>query len=129
MSFKTLEVELENGRVHPRDAETLPANGHALLTLLDSAPPSTARSCGELAERWGGLEKLPLAHGRRRVRLLKFAEDGGRNHHLAEKSRQNCFCAAQNEVVQRRSIRDDDAHGRARIFSSVALSAAKSVAE
>ena len=26
----------------------------------------------------------PLAHQRRRVRLLKFAEDGGRNHHLAE---------------------------------------------
>jgi hypothetical protein len=60
MSYKTLEVELENGRVHPRDAETLPASGHALLTLLDSAAPLTARSCGELAELWSGLEKLPL---------------------------------------------------------------------
>ncbi len=59
MSYKTLEVELENGRVHPCGAETLPVNGHALLTLLDSgAPPS--RTCGELAERWSALEKLPL---------------------------------------------------------------------
>jgi len=53
-------VELENGRVHPRGAETLPPNGHALLTLLDSGAPSPARTCGELAESWGRLEKLPL---------------------------------------------------------------------
>ncbi len=67
MSYKTLE--LDNGRVHPRGSETLPANGHALLTLLDSAAPSTARSCGELAERWSGLEKLPLDEAR------AFADD------------------------------------------------------
>jgi len=60
MSYKTLEVELENGRVHPRGAETLPLNGHGLLTLLDSSASSPVRTCGELAERWGGLEKLPL---------------------------------------------------------------------
>jgi hypothetical protein len=60
MSYKTVEVELENGRVHPRGAETLPLNGHALLTLLDSGAPSPTRTCGELAERWSGLEKLPL---------------------------------------------------------------------
>lgn len=60
MSYKTLEVELENGRVHPRGAETLPANGHALLTLLDSGVRPAARTCGELADRWSALDKLPL---------------------------------------------------------------------
>ena len=34
MSYKTLEVELENGVVHPSGAETLPAKAHALLTIL-----------------------------------------------------------------------------------------------
>ena len=59
MSYKTLEVELENGHVRPRDSETLPAKAHALLTLLDSSLPPVARTCAELAERWAGLEKLP----------------------------------------------------------------------
>lgn len=58
MSYKTLEVELENGRVHPRGAETLPLKGRALLTLLDSGASFPARTCGELAERWSGLERL-----------------------------------------------------------------------
>ena len=60
MSYKTLEVELENGRVHPRGSETLPAKAHALLTLLDSSAPPVAQTCAELAERWAGLKKLPL---------------------------------------------------------------------
>jgi hypothetical protein len=60
MSYKTVEVELENGRVHPRGSETLPAKAHALLTLLDSGAPPVTRTCAELAERWAGLEKLPL---------------------------------------------------------------------
>ena len=60
MSYTTLEVELENGRVHPRGPEALPARARALLTLLDSSAPSAALTCGELAERWTALEKLPL---------------------------------------------------------------------
>jgi hypothetical protein len=59
MSYKTLEVELENGRVHPCNAEVLPVKAHALLTLLDSSAAIAARTCGELAERWVGLERLP----------------------------------------------------------------------
>jgi hypothetical protein len=57
MSYKTLEVELVNGRVLPCGAEALPANGRGLLTLLNSgiAPVAT---CGELSERWIRLEKL-----------------------------------------------------------------------
>lgn len=36
MSFRTLEVELENGRVASSGGETLPAKAHGLLTILDS---------------------------------------------------------------------------------------------
>jgi hypothetical protein len=60
MSYKTLEVELENGRVHPSGGEVLPVKARALLTLLDAVAPSTAGTCGELAERWNNLDKLPF---------------------------------------------------------------------
>jgi hypothetical protein len=46
MSYTTVEVELENGRVSPRGNATLPAKAHALLTILEpeggkvSAPPA-----------------------------------------------------------------------------------------
>ena len=59
MSYQTLEVELENGRVHPSGAETLPPKARALLTLLDSNVPATARTCGELAGNWSGFSRLP----------------------------------------------------------------------
>jgi hypothetical protein len=39
MSYRTLEVELENGRVHPSGAEALPAKATALLTILQAASP------------------------------------------------------------------------------------------
>jgi hypothetical protein len=71
----------------------------------------------------------PLLHQRRGVRLLQFVEDRRRNHHLPEKSGKDGFGAAQNKVVQRRSIRDNNAHERVRILSSVTLSASKSAAE
>jgi len=52
MSYKTLEVELENGRVRPAGSEELPAKAQALLTILTPAPASTsaakpARSLGD----------------------------------------------------------------------------------
>lgn len=46
MSYKTVEVELENGRVHPSGAETLPAKAHALLTILTPAAPEPAEQSG-----------------------------------------------------------------------------------
>lgn len=58
MSYKTLEVELDNGRVHPCGPESLPANGRALLTLLDSGALLVASTCNELAERWDKLDRL-----------------------------------------------------------------------
>ena len=52
MSYRTLEVELENGRVHPAGSETLPAKAHALLTILTPASPSdTSEPNGSLADR------------------------------------------------------------------------------
>ena len=35
MSYMTVEVELEGGRVHSRGAEALPEHAHALLTILE----------------------------------------------------------------------------------------------
>ena len=43
MSYKTLEVELENGRVHPSGAETLPANARTLLTILTAIGEAPCR--------------------------------------------------------------------------------------
>lgn len=34
MSYKTVEVELQDGRVTPLGQDTLPARAHALLTFL-----------------------------------------------------------------------------------------------
>ena len=36
MSRKTVEVEIDHGRVIPRAEDTLPEHGRALLTILDS---------------------------------------------------------------------------------------------
>ncbi len=49
MSYKTLEVELENGRIHPSGAETLPAKAHGLLTIL-TATTDPVPSAGSLAD-------------------------------------------------------------------------------
>ena len=65
MSYKTVEVELENGRVRPWGAETLPAHAHALLTILTSEnieKPATGN--GTLAERVADL--AGIGHGDRR---------------------------------------------------------------
>jgi hypothetical protein len=41
MSYKTVEVELEHGRVQTAGAETLPEKAHGLLTILS---PQTVES-------------------------------------------------------------------------------------
>ena len=55
MSYRTMEVELENGRVHPSGTEILPAKAHALLTILTAAQPAPSAANGSLADRVGGL--------------------------------------------------------------------------
>ncbi len=52
MSYRTVEVELENGRVQPSGPESLPAKARALLTILAAEqPPDSERADGSLAER------------------------------------------------------------------------------
>jgi hypothetical protein len=51
MSYKTVEVELDSGRVRPRGTETLPAKARALLTILEPdgdtpAPAATPTGAG-----------------------------------------------------------------------------------
>jgi len=56
MSYKTLEVELENGRVHPAGAEALPDKAHALLTILSlqaAKPEGPAKSLGKAMRELG----------------------------------------------------------------------------
>lgn len=52
-SYKTLEVQLENGRVRSLGTEALPAKAHALLTML---PPdgADATNAGAFHYRIGG---------------------------------------------------------------------------
>jgi len=38
MSYVTLEVEIDNGRVVPREPAKLPNKGRGLLTVLESTP-------------------------------------------------------------------------------------------
>ena len=52
MSYKTLEVDLDNGHVHTAGTEELPPKAHALLTILDEGqpapPPADGVSLGDL---------------------------------------------------------------------------------
>jgi hypothetical protein len=50
MNYKTVEVELENGRVRAAGAETLPDKAHALLIILSPQavkPEAPAKSLGQ----------------------------------------------------------------------------------
>ena len=42
MSYKTVEVELDSGRVWPRGVELLPAKATALLTILEPHNDTTS---------------------------------------------------------------------------------------
>jgi hypothetical protein len=56
MSYKTVEVELENGRVHPAGTETLPEKAHALLTILSpqaARPETPTKSLGNAMRELG----------------------------------------------------------------------------
>lgn len=56
MSYKTVEVELENGQVQAAGAETLPDKAHALLTILSPEalkPQTPAKSLGKAMQELG----------------------------------------------------------------------------
>ena len=97
---------------------------------------SPASTFSDLIERVGFLYKspgrkglCPFAHRRRSVRVLKLREDSWRDDCLPEKLRKHSFDTAQNEIVQRRSVRDDNAHERGKSLPSAALSVSRSSAE
>jgi hypothetical protein len=69
MSYRTVEVELENGVVRAAGSETLPASGHGLLMLFPSGAGSPARSCAELAKWWSSRLRLSEAESK------SFADD------------------------------------------------------
>jgi hypothetical protein len=51
MSYRTVEVELEHGRIRARKAETLPSKASGLLTILEPAASAVeatpkAGTCG-----------------------------------------------------------------------------------
>ena len=46
MSYLTLEVEIDHGRVSPKGAEALPEKASGLLTILNPPPLSQARPFG-----------------------------------------------------------------------------------
>ena len=57
VSYRTVEVELENGRIRPRGTETLPPRANALLTILTPVSDEAidAPENGSLAELVGDL--------------------------------------------------------------------------
>jgi hypothetical protein len=61
MPYKSMEVDLENGRVRPLGTEPLPLKAHALLTFLHVGDSGPAMTCLELASRWATVEKLSKA--------------------------------------------------------------------
>lgn len=69
MSYRTVEVELENGIVRPSGVETLPAKGHGLLMLFPTGLGTPVRSCAELAKWWGTRSRLSEAESK------EFADD------------------------------------------------------
>ena len=46
MSYRTVEVELDDGHVSPKGTESLPEKASGLLTILDSAVLREARPIG-----------------------------------------------------------------------------------
>jgi len=44
MSYVTLEVDIDNGRVVPREPKKLPSTGRGLLTILESAENTSTAS-------------------------------------------------------------------------------------
>lgn len=42
MTYRTVEVELDHGRVSAQPAEALPAKARALLTILEASDPNAA---------------------------------------------------------------------------------------
>jgi len=62
MSFVTVEVEIDHGRVIARGSEPLPERGVGFLTLLPDARPAHG-SVGDFIEKWAGAFSIPKTGG------------------------------------------------------------------
>ncbi len=73
MSYQTLEVELEAGRVRPRGAEVLPERARALLTILEAGRPDSPAAKRGVASAWLSrflsAEDFPLTPAQFRARM------------------------------------------------------------
>ena len=63
MSYKTVEVDLDEGRVRTRGDDTLPSKAHALLTILEpngDSPATAATTTGAGLRRFLAAPDFPL---------------------------------------------------------------------
>lgn len=60
MSYQTLEVDLENGRVRTRGVDALPAKARALLTIVEEVPENSEKPNRSLADAMRGLNILGM---------------------------------------------------------------------
>lgn len=58
MSYQTLEVDLENGRVRPRGSDALPARARALLTIVEETPEASENTTRTMADALRGLNVI-----------------------------------------------------------------------
>jgi hypothetical protein len=58
MSYQTLEVDLENGRVRPRGADALPCKARALLTIVEETVETSKEPTRTLADAMRGLKVM-----------------------------------------------------------------------
>ena len=58
MSYQTVEVDLENGKVLPCGAETLPEKARALLTIVEEAHETPEAPARSLADALRGLKVM-----------------------------------------------------------------------
>jgi hypothetical protein len=85
VSYKVIEVEVENGVVRCSTPAELPLRAHGLLTLYANGQDAPAKNCAELADWWGSRERLPageassfaddIEKGRSEIGPLKSAWD------------------------------------------------------
>ena len=63
MRYATLEVELRDGRVIPRDGEVLPVAARALLVVLDPKAASRKEEVGDLSQTVSLIRARQTARG------------------------------------------------------------------
>jgi len=69
MSYVTVKVEIEGGRVVPLEPGKLPTKGTGLLTILPAAADTAKMACGSKRV------ELPLIHGDGKRIINPSAED------------------------------------------------------